>query len=75
MEHMKQHFRFIVLASLLVACAGPAGPAHADSATCYVIGVADARAACLVRARRDPGMCYVIQRADLRAQCLAEVRS
>ena len=76
MDRMKQPYRFLALASLLVPCAGPMGPAHAaDAGTCYVIGDADARAACLARARQDPGMCYAVQRADVRARCLAEVRS
>jgi hypothetical protein len=48
--------------------------AAADAGSCYVITDADARTACLAKARKEPGMCYAVQRADLRAQCLAEAR-
>jgi hypothetical protein len=75
-DHMRRRHLPIVLAAMIPAAVMPAGPARAtDAAACYAIGDADARAACLARARRDPGMCYAVQRAELRAQCLAETRS
>lgn len=57
-----------ILLVLLPASAG------ADTASCYAIGNADARAYCLARERREPSQCYAIQSSDLRARCLAEVR-
>jgi hypothetical protein len=73
MDGMRQRHLFIALLAAIPPSAVPAGPARAtDAATCYTINDADARAACLARARQDPGMCYAVQRADLRAQCRAE---
>lgn len=71
-DGMRQCHLFIVLAAVIAAAAMPARAT--DAAACYAIDDADARAACLARARRDPGMCYAVQRAELRAQCLAETR-
>ncbi|WP_159717025.1 hypothetical protein [Geminicoccus flavidas] len=73
---MRQPHLFLVLPAMIPAPALLAGAARAaDAAACYAISDADARTACLAKARRDPGMCYAVLQADRRAQCLAETRA
>ena len=62
-------WNLLVIALLMTGTANAA-----DSASCYAIQSADAKAYCLAKAHSNSSGCYSIQSSDMRPQCLAEVR-
>lgn len=69
----RHHLYAVLMAFALAVCLfGPMLAFAGDAVACYNINDADARSACLAKARRDVAYCYNVKSASMRAWCMTE---